>query len=277
MDRWPWIEVRSTLYPMSFDRRFGQLSAHGVADAISDSSILLQPIGAIEAHGPHLPMSTDQVIADHAVNSIVKRYGDELDLWSLPTLTYSKSNEHAWAPGTIWLSANTLMRVLDDVGRSIATTKAKKLVFVNAHGGNSALLQVVCRDLRLRYGLQTFLAHPYVATDEGNELGMGIHGGHDETSMLMAIDAASVQLQLAVRAVPEHLALNKHVRFGGSVSFGWLSNDFERRPSNNALPIGVIGDATNANAAHGELLWERVLGNLYEALQEIRDWNPSGI
>ncbi|MFM8852018.1 MAG: creatininase family protein [Acidimicrobiaceae bacterium] len=64
----------------------------------------------------------------------------------MPTLTYTKSNEHAWAPGTIWLSATTMLSVVDDIGKCISRTNAQKLVFLNGHGGNSALLNVVNRE-----------------------------------------------------------------------------------------------------------------------------------
>jgi creatinine amidohydrolase len=257
-------------------RQFGDLTVNEIGDVLTPDSIVLIPVGAVEAHGPHLPLSTDLLIASAAVRRLVDRCGDRHDLWALPPIPYTKSNEHAWAPGTIWLSAATMLAMLDDIGRSIATTKVRKLVFVNAHGGNSALLQVACRDLRLAYGLQTFLAHPFTSTDAGNELGMGIHGGHDETSMLLALDADYVDMTKALRAVPEHLAANRHVKWGGSVSFGWLSSDFEAPPAPGQLPVGVIGDATGANAAHGELLWERVLTSLDEAMGEIANWKPSG-
>ena len=55
--------------------------------------------------------------------------------WLLPALAYTKSNEHAWSAGTIWLSASTLLAVLDDIGRCVAKTRARKLVFLNGHGG----------------------------------------------------------------------------------------------------------------------------------------------
>ena len=54
----------------------------------------------------------------------VERVGDELDVWLLPPLAYTKSNEHAWSPGTVWLSASTLLAVLDDIGRCVAMTPA---------------------------------------------------------------------------------------------------------------------------------------------------------
>ena len=121
------------------DRHFADLRAPEVAARIGPDSVLIQPLGAIEQHGPHLPFSTDLVIADEVANAVVHERGDDLDLWILPPLAYTKSNEHAWSAGTVWLSASTLLAVLDDIGRSLATLPARRVVFLNGHGGNSSL------------------------------------------------------------------------------------------------------------------------------------------
>ncbi len=253
------------------DRRsLGSLRAPQIAESLSDRSVLILPLGAIEQHGPHLPFNTDQVIADAVAEATVERHGDDLDLWLLPTLTYTKSNEHAWSSGTFWLSAETLLAVLDDIGRCVATLPAKKLVFLNAHGGNSALLNVATRELRLRHGLQTFVAHPGMPADQGgtshpSELGMGVHGGHDETSIMLHLQPNLVEMSLATRNVPDALATNRYVRFGGSVSFGWLSNDFG--------PDGHIGDPTDATADTGRTLFEGAVNMLGEALAEVREFD----
>ncbi|NDC91938.1 MAG: creatininase family protein, partial [Acidimicrobiia bacterium] len=97
--------------------RLGNLRGPDVANKITSRSIFVQPLGAIEQHGPHLPLNTDEVVATAVAESTVARVGEKLDVWLLPTLTYTKSNEHAWAPGTIWLSATTMLSVLDDIGR----------------------------------------------------------------------------------------------------------------------------------------------------------------
>ena len=110
-------------------RRLADLRAPQLADALDDRSILVQPLGAIEQHGPHLPFSTDLVIAERVAEAAVDRVGEELGVWLLPALAYTKSNEHAWSSGTVWLSADTMLRVLDDIGRCINTTAARKLVF----------------------------------------------------------------------------------------------------------------------------------------------------
>jgi creatinine amidohydrolase len=247
-------------------RRLADLRAPQIAEAISSDSIVVQPLGAIEQHGPHLPFVTDLLIAERVAEAAVERVGEQLDVWLLPSLAYTKSNEHAWSSGTVWLSADTMLRVLDDIGRGVATTPARKLVFFNGHGGNSALVAMANREIRLTHGLQTFLAHPGVPPDQGGvsapgELGMGIHGGTDETSLMLFLAPELVDMSLATRNVPESLASNRYVRFGGKVGFGWLSNDFG--------PDGHIGDPTTASRELGVTLFEAAVTAFAEALEEV--------
>ncbi len=247
-------------------RRLEELRAPEVGTRLSSSSVIVVPLGAIEQHGPHLPLNTDLIVAAAAAEALVGRAGKECDAWLLPPLAYTKSNEHAWAPGTMWLSATTMLSVLDDIGRCIAATPARNVLFLNGHGGNSALVQVANRELRLRHGLRTFLAHPHVPADQGggshpSELGMGVHGGMDETSVMLHLRPELVDMTSAVRSVPEGLARNRHVRFGGSVPFGWLSDDF--------FSDGVIGDPTGATAEAGKAMFEASVASLAEALVEI--------
>lgn len=247
-------------------RRFVDLRGPEVAHQITERSIFVQPLGAIEQHGPHLPLSTDSVVATAVAEAAIDAYGDEVDAWLLPTLDYTKSNEHAWSPGTVWLSATTLLAVLDDIGRCIATTPAKRLVFFNGHGGNSALLNVANREVRLAHGLMTFLAHPGVPPDQGgtspaNELGMGVHGGTDETSIMLHLAPELVRMELGERRIPEKIAANQYVRFGGRVSFGWMSNDFN--------DDGYIGDPTAATPELGKELFDGAVRAFGEALREI--------
>ena len=257
-------------------RRLSELRASDLEDHLSDQSILVLPIGAVEQHGPHLPFVTDLEIAARCADAVVERAGDELDLWLLEPLAYTKSNEHAGTPGTVWLGPETLLRVLDDIGRSLAATPARKLAMLNGHGGNSSLLNVACRELRLHHRLETFLLHPSLPPDQGgtsedipsaglvSELGMGIHAGRAETSLMLHLRPDLVRLDLAHRNVPEHLAANAQVRFGGAVTFGWLASDFG--------PEGTIGDPTGADGATGAALFELSVDQLIQAFSEIRDF-----
>ncbi|SEO48104.1 creatininase family protein [Trujillonella endophytica] len=253
-------------------RLLTELSAPAIDAALGPDSVLVLPTGAIEQHGPHLPVATDLLIAQAMAERAVERFGDELDLWLLPPLAYTKSNEHAWSSGTFWLSAATLTAVLADLGRSVARTPARRLAFLNGHGGNSALLQVAARDIRLETGLRTFTLHPRLPADQGgtspaDELGMGVHGGFEETALMLHLRPDLVDMTRADRWVPEHLAAYRHVRFGGSVSFGWSSDDFG--------PAGVIGDARAATAEAGARRAEEAVTYLGEALAEVARFDPT--
>ncbi|MGQ0847534.1 MAG: creatininase family protein [Actinomycetota bacterium] len=248
-------------------RRFAELRSPQISTLITPGSTLLQPVGSIEQHGDHLPLETDLLVATATAEAVVNRVGDELDLWLLPPLAYTKSNEHAWSPGTIWLSPSTLLAVLDDVGRSLSKLPCRRLAFINGHGGNTALLNVACRELRLSHGLMTFLLHPQVPPDHGGsspaiEFGMGIHGGLDETSVVLHLRPDLVDMSVARRHVPERLVANRQVRFGGAVVFGWTSDDFG--------PSGIVGDPSEATSARGKELFESAVSNLAEALGEVK-------
>jgi len=251
-------------------RHLADLSGPEVERRLSAQSILVQPLGAIEQHGPHLPLSTDLLIATAVAEAAVAEVGEEVEAWLLPPLAYTKSNEHAWSQGTIWLSATTLLSVLDDIGRSVAMTAARRLVFMNGHGGNSTLVGTANRELRLHHGLMTFLTHPGVPPDQGGrsaegEHGMGVHGGTDETSVMLHLAPHLVDMSQAQRRIPQGLIGNTYVKFGGRVSFGWLSNDF--------FDDGYIGDPTAATAEYGKELFEGSVSAFCDALREISTFN----
>ena len=246
--------------------RLADLTGPGVTKALSTESVVLLPVGAIEQHGPHLPLSVDAVIADETASALLETLGDEVDLWVLPTLSVSKSNEHAWSAGTLWLSAGTMLQVLDDLASCVATTTARRLVFLNGHGGNTSLLATACRDVRVSHDLLTFLIHSWIPPGAGGpsaeeEMGMGVHGGLHETSVFAHLRPGQVDMERVVRRVPEWLAENRWVRFGGAVQFGWTSRDFG--------PDGHIGDPTGANPELGQELFEKTVEVLADQLREI--------
>lgn len=254
-------------------RNLVELSGPALAEALSEDSVLVLPTGSIEHHGPHLPLNTDLLLAQTVAESAVAQAAEAgVDVWVLPALAYTKSDEHAWAPGTIWLSWDTLMRTVVDIGRSVAGTPARRLVFVNGHGGNVALLQVALRELRIQFGLRTFLLggvpDPGLLGDLGrDELGLGIHGGLGETSMVLYLRPDLVDVEQAVRHVPPHLAEYAHIGFHGKpVSFGWTSDDFGTG--------GVVGDPTGASAELGGRLVGSAVANTVAALSEIASFTP---
>ena len=188
-------------------RSLADLRAPEVGERLSERSVLIQPVGAIEQHGPHLPISTDHVCATEIAAAAVDRVAadDAAPAVLLPSLAYTKSDEHHAFPGSIWLSWDTLMSTFVDIGRSLSASGITRLLFVNGHGGNSALGQVACREIRIRFGLRTFFAHLSVPADQGGrtsaetEYGMGVHGGHGETSLMLHLRPDLVHMERAGR------------------------------------------------------------------------------
>ena len=252
-------------------RELHELPGPALATTLTADSIVVLPTGSIEHHGPHLPLATDLIIADLMSSKIVGAAVEAgLDVWRLAPLAYTKSDEHHWATGTVYVGWETLMRTLVDIGRSVANTPARTLVFYNGHGGNTALLQVALRELHIQFGLRTFLMNAGMPAGDGvngpDERGFGIHGGHGETSMVMALRPELVDISSAERWVPDSIADYEHVKFnGGSVAFGWQSDDFG--------PSGVIGDPTAANAAWGQRLIDDSVAQGVAELSEIARFN----
>ena len=138
-------------------RAWADLSGPAITAATSDRSIAVVPIGAIEHHGPHLPLRTDALIAEAVATAAVDRaVATGIDAWLLPTVAYAKSDEHHWAPGTLWIEGTTLLDELVQIGAAIAQTPVRTVAFVNGHGGNVMLLGWLNRELRRRYGLRSF-------------------------------------------------------------------------------------------------------------------------
>jgi creatinine amidohydrolase len=246
--------------------RLGDLRAPDAVARIGPATTLVQPIGAMEQHGPHLPLATDAIIAAAVVDAVIADRAD-LDLLSLPVLHYGTSTEHVWAAGTFTLATATLLAVLDDIATSAVRLGVRRLAIVNGHGGNTHLLQVALRDIRVRHGLLTFLLHPNVPPDHGGPPGdpreedLGIHGGLGETSIMAYLRPDLVDLDAAERHVPSWLHQYEHVSFSGDVDFGWTSRDFG--------PQGVIGDPTLADPSQGKVLFEAAVARMGSAFGEV--------
>jgi creatinine amidohydrolase len=250
-------------------RRWADLSGPSITAVTTDRSIAVVPIGAIEHHGPHLPLRTDALVAETVAAAAVERVSAAgVDAWLLPTISYGKSDEHHWAPGTLWVEGTTLLDQLVELGRSLAMTPVRTVAFVNGHGGNVMLLGWANRELRRRFGLRSF-SMPAGVDGAGDgrdgrpdERGQGIHAGFGETSLVMHIAPHLVAPEMPPRNVPERIAALTHIGFNRKpVMFGWTSDDFG--------PSGVIGDPTGANAEDGKVLFERSVDFVSEALVEI--------
>jgi creatinine amidohydrolase len=259
-------------------RELAELTGPEAAATLNAGSIVVLPVGSIEHHGDHLPLATDLIMADVLSSRIVAQAAAAgQDVWRLPPLAYTKSDEHHWAPGTFWIGAEELLATLRAIGRSLAATPARTLVLFNGHGGNVALLGVALRELRRLYGLRTFAMSVAVPSGDGDssgnggpdEEGLGIHGGWGETSLMMHLRPDLVRTETFRRAIPQGLSAYEHIGFAGApVQFGWLSDDFGFD--------GVLGDPTGSDAQVGVGIATDLVDRSVASLAEIARFNPRG-
>ncbi|MBX3015625.1 MAG: creatininase family protein [Caldilineaceae bacterium] len=219
-----------------------------IAALDKQTGVVILPIGAIEQHGPHLPTITDTLQVTQVLDTTMARLPAEVRAWTLPPLNYGKSNEHTGFPGTIGLSATTLLAVLHDIADSLKAAGFRRLAFLNGHGGNLALLEVAARDIRVRTNLMCFCLQPSLFVNPPfpitpAEERLGFHAGELETSLMLAFAPELVQMEKAVCHFAPFPATETPLFFFGAASTAWLSRDWS--------PSGVFGDATLGTAAKG--------------------------
>lgn len=117
--------------------------------AAGDGALLVWPLGAIEQHGPHLPVGTDTFTVEHLAQKSAALAASSIPVVVAPTLAFGSSQHHLPFGGTMSLGTETYYRVTHELAESLITSGFKKLFLVNGHGGNHELLQLVARDLAL--------------------------------------------------------------------------------------------------------------------------------
>ncbi len=236
-------------------RSLGELTSAEVATLLGPRSILCLPIGSIEQHGPHLPLNTDVVLAEEFTRRIMARWGAAYDLWQLPTVAVSLAREHEWAPGTLSLSLQTIAAMLRELARAIArATPTRNLAVINGHGGNRGVLEAVALDLRADFGLNACILHPAAWLVEEQAGFPDIHGGRNETSLMLAAAPHLVRVgQIAGLTTPSDPARARAAILDPAVTWAWTSEE-------KALADrGVIGEPGGASPELGERLFERVV------------------
>lgn len=216
-----------------------------------EEGVVILPIGAVEQHGPHLPVITDTLIVTCVLDAALAQLPADVAAWVLPPLNYGKSNEHGNFPGTVSLSTATLHAILADIAASVAKAGFRRLAFMNGHGGNSALIETAARDIRAETGLLCFCLQPalYVEppfTITPDEERYGFHAGELETSLILALAPDLVRMERAPRHIPDFPSNETSLFFFGPASSAWLSDDWS--------VSGVFGDATRGSAEKGNAL-----------------------
>jgi len=251
-------------------------TSESLGQMVARDPVAVLPIGAIEQHGPHLPLAVDTDIN----RGLVKATADilatqDLPVLFLPTMPIGKSTEHLDFPGSLSFSTQTLIAMWMEIGECVAKTGIKRLVFFNSHGGQVAPMDIVARDLRVKHDLLTFSCNWFgLGLPEGllsdHENTYGIHAGELETSMMLELHPDKCRMKKAQNFRSHIEDLNdttRHLGLGAGGKIGWKANDLN--------PYGACGDATVATPKTGAAAISHVATEFAAMLHEVHAYDMS--
>ncbi|MCE5342403.1 MAG: creatininase family protein [Eubacteriales bacterium] len=232
-------------------------------DALNrEQAIYLLPISSNEQHGWHLPVGTDDLILEAALNALESRTDLPGELLRMPSQHYGNSHEHLDYAGTISLRCGTLAQIVENMLECMQIHDFRRLVIVNSHGGNTALLQAYAQEWEQRYHIGLYTVNFWVSdffTDAQSmlqtPLSNDIHAGELETSLMMYLYP---QLVADAFATPENDVATTLSEYHS----GWSTQQLSPRS-------GTLGNASLATAQKGEQLFRYLCDKLAAILREI--------
>lgn len=234
--------------------------------------VAVQPVAAVEQHGPHLPVRVDAAINAGIVARAVELMPADMPVLVMPMMPVGKSNEHHAFPGTLSLSYDTLARLWYELGESAHRAGCRKMLFFNAHGGQPQVMDIVARELRVKLGMFVATCSWFRSIDktdlfDAKEVQHGIHGGEVETAMMLHLHGDLVEMDRAEDFAPISIDIEKAggiLTPEGRVGFGWQTQDLHGS--------GACGNAAAADAERGRLTVERAAETLVRLCQEVIDY-----
>jgi creatinine amidohydrolase len=169
-------------------------------DVMPPETVVVLPIGAIEQHGPHLPVWVDSCINEMLLDRALEAIPKAMPVLALPLQAVGKSNEHIAFAGTLSLSCETLVAMLVELGESVQRARIGRLILLNSHGGQPQVMDIVARELRIRHAMLVVNAAWFdmgmpAELFSAGECRHGIHGGEVETSLMLHLRPDLVDME----------------------------------------------------------------------------------
>ena len=248
---------------------WGNLTWEELRAAAARKPVVIQPIGATEQHGQHLPLNTDNFIVARLCDAAARRAPGELLV--LPVIPYAFNAHHMDFPGVIAIGWDHVINYVIDVVASAAAHGFRRFILISGHGCNPPYLAVVGNEVNTRTGalcaslLWTVLADNLHEVRESVEPGGMAHACELETAVMLYLDPGRVRPDRIVDELGflqgEYLQMDLAGSTGVHLGEHWWSS-FSK--------TGVAGEATKATAAKGRLIFERAADNLVRLARELR-------
>lgn len=253
---------------------YGEMTWVELQGAVARGRVAVLPIGSIEVHGPHLPLDTDARIAFGVCAEAAARAPQTMVV--LPPVSFGISPHHIDFPGSITIDDDRFMGYVHDICRGLVYHGFRRVLLVNAHGGNHAALQIVARRITIDFPDVLCAAVSYYLLPHSQRLrkdvqepdvrGSMAHGGIVETSLYLALHPAAVDMSQATR---QPLPAWQHVGFSTEDAAITLMPYWS-----TLTPNGVLGDATKASPDLGRRLLEAGGQDVAWAVQTLLGMEP---
>jgi len=247
---------------------FKNMSWYDVKLAIeSGCDTIILPLGSVEQHGPHLPLTTDSIV----VEWIAERTAEITEgVLTAPIIYYGVSDNHMDFAGTGSVKVDTLKQMIIDVGVSLLSHGFKNLILLNGHGGNNATVAIAAHEIRNSTGkFVGAITWPSMVIEAEKTLESEIvwHADEGETSTILWIDAGLVNIERAVKEDPKpipHFEFTHEALFNNKVDQGLPK-------TKDITNSGIIGDATLATPEKGKMILEEAVKNLSKTIMDLRN------
>ena len=219
--------------------------------------------GAIEQHGPHMPVAVDALMGQAWLSLTLSRLPPGASCYVAPPITIGKSNEHTGFPGTLMISRDTLRSQILAIAKQVHSWGFRSIAVINTHGGNVPVVVPTLREIRALYGMRAGMlsggGNPDLSPQEGL---FGIHAGEVETAWIVAAAGKFTDLSKAVCEYPARIEDPGEVRpVMAPALAAWASRDISKS--------GIMGDAPSATVEKGERWLNRGASGYAAAIAEV--------
>lgn len=242
---------------------FRDLSWKKHSELNKDEIYAMLPIGAIEQHGPHMPVGTDDLIIEYVVRRLTKDERVKPEVYVLPPLHYGLSPEHMDLSGTITLRSSTIKAIVEDILSCLKQHGWKKLIILNSHGGNKPFLHGLAQEWKRHCGLDVYVVdtrhtifNNYARSVLETAPELEVHAGEDETSQMLY-------------EYPELVHMEELSAFSGRVERlprrrdSWFTAEVD--------PNGIVGAPHLASGEKGEKLTGLILQCVIDQLNSLEE------
>ncbi len=251
------------------------LAGEAVQEPVPENLIAVLPLGAHEQHGPHLPFETDTIIADGIAARLADALPEHITARFLTTEPVGYSVEHMDVEGSRTLAFSEAVNRWVGIGENLCAANIRKLVILNAHGGNSPLATIVATELRARLGMLAVATHwtRFGIPEElinPEQKHLDIHAGYIETSVMLALAPELVHMDKAqnfTNVQGQLIEDYQYLRAYGPHAFGWMMSDLNKQ--------GAAGNALRANAQDGEKIIAHAVKGLTGLMEDVHRFDIS--